>query len=259
MSASPRGVNANDGHRRVAFQLQDSPRGRRPSPPVSQEPVLATWLAYIQSVFNISGMILLLALVLTTIGTNVLAGIFYVTVCPYSPERYRRMLRQYCSKWWIDALAFVYPKVRVCITGDSELGGIGASIIVCNQTTSDLWSVLMVARCYGLHGNVKLLLQEKLDASYPLLCWCRWALWWLDFPPLTQQKQGSGTPTHTTHTSHTSHTSHGPSGDPVHMSDDDRPFSLFSTSYSLFDDDRATESNPNTPFPAAQPTLSASP
>lgn len=139
-------------------------------------------LEYARAVLNWSGVRVTAALIVTTIGVNVLAMLLYLVVAPWSHSLYRRMLSQYCAKFWIDAMVFVYPRVTVHITGDSDmLGSIGPSIVVCNhQVSADWMHVLLVARCVGLHGNVKMLIRRQLG-QIPLL---GWALWWLDFPSL---------------------------------------------------------------------------
>mmetsp|Transcript_57714 Transcript_57714/g.159081 ORF Transcript_57714/g.159081 Transcript_57714/m.159081 type:complete len:375 (+) Transcript_57714:216-1340(+) len=63
------------------------------------------------------------------------------------------------------------------------LGALQPSIILCNhQIEGDWWHVLMVARCVGLHGNMKIVLKRELrDIPFVGLL-----LWWLDFPTLAR-------------------------------------------------------------------------
>jgi len=155
-----------------------------PSSPTLKSATKLPPLEYIRRVCNLAGLRVMAAVIFATIGVNVLAGFLYLTVCPWSPERYRRILSQYCAKWWVDAIAICYPHIRISVTGDSDmLGALQPSIILCNhQIEGDWWHVLMVARCVGLHGNMKIVLKRELR-DIPLV---GLLLWWLDFPTLAR-------------------------------------------------------------------------
>ena len=113
-----------------------------------------------------------IALVLSSIGANMMALALFLLVRPFSRSLYRRLVSQYVACMWIDALSLLLPGANIYITGDSDMpDGITAGIVVANhQYEGDWWFMLMVARFLGLHGNVKIIVREGLK-RIPLLGW----------------------------------------------------------------------------------------
>jgi 1-acyl-sn-glycerol-3-phosphate acyltransferase len=68
---------------------------------------------------------------------------------------------------YLDAVAILLPNTRICITGDSDIPvGVGTSIMVANNhatnVSNDWLTAMMMTRCIGLQGSVKIFLQESV-------------------------------------------------------------------------------------------------
>ena len=68
---------------------------------------------------------------------------------------------------FLDAMAVVLPNSRICITGDSDVpAAFGTAIMVSNHfAEADWWVILMLCRCIGLKGSVKLFLHKSLHRT----------------------------------------------------------------------------------------------
>jgi hypothetical protein len=93
--------------------------------------------------------------------------VIYVTIRPFSPRTYRRLACHLGEASFLDAVAVLMPNVKLCLTGDSDVPSpIGTSVLVCNHVMDgDWWTILMLGRCIGLRGGVKVFLRNELFGS----------------------------------------------------------------------------------------------
>lgn len=116
------------------------------------------------------GVLTLLADIVTALLAHVcLAGLstilvlLYVTVRPFSQQAYRRLAAQWGASSLIDAVALLLPNTRIVLTGDSDVpSSVGTSIMVSNHfMDADWWAILLMSRCIGLRGSVKVILRNE--------------------------------------------------------------------------------------------------
>jgi len=116
------------------------------------------------------GVLALLADIVTALLAHVcLAGLstilvlLYVTVRPFSQQAYRRLAAQWGASSLIDAVALLLPNTRIVLTGDSDVpSSVGTSIMVSNHfMDADWWAILLMSRCIGLRGSVKVILRNE--------------------------------------------------------------------------------------------------
>lgn len=102
------------------------------------------------------------------VGVTTLLSILYIFVRPFSKPAYRRLACTVCAASFLDAVAILMPNVQLCLTGDSEVpSAIGTSVLVSNHVVEgDWWMVLMLARCVGLRGSVKVFLPNECSIAY---------------------------------------------------------------------------------------------
>jgi hypothetical protein len=102
------------------------------------------------------------------VGVTTLLSMLYIFVRPFSKPAYRRLACTACAASFLDALAILMPNVQLCLTGDSEVpSAIGTSVLVSNHVMEgDWWMVLMLARCVGLRGSVKVFLPNECSIAY---------------------------------------------------------------------------------------------
>jgi len=64
---------------------------------------------------------------------------------------------------FLDAVSLLLPNMRLVVTGDSDVPSpVGTSLLVCNHVMDgDWWSILMLGRCAGIRGSVKVFLRNE--------------------------------------------------------------------------------------------------
>lgn len=117
-------------------------------------------------------LIAVLSVAQATIGAVMISAALLVLLRPWSRAMYRRLVAQYVSCMWVDAMTLIFPSAQIHITVDSDMpDSISTGIVVANhQYEMDWWYMLMVTRLLGLHGNVKVVVKEELKQT-PLLGW----------------------------------------------------------------------------------------
>ena len=115
-------------------------------------------------------------LALCAYGLLILLSVLYVTVRPLSRPSHRRLCSDVAVSSFLDAAALLLPNLHLVLTGESDVpGDVGASVLVCNHLVEgDWWAVLMLARCVGLRGTVRVFLRSEVlrglggvGSSYP--------------------------------------------------------------------------------------------
>lgn len=98
------------------------------------------------------------------LGVVTILAILYVVVRPFSVSTYRRVANQLAASSFLDAIALLLPNMRLYLTGDSDVPSpVGTSILVCNHLMDgDWWPLLMLGRCVGLRGSVKVFLRNEI-------------------------------------------------------------------------------------------------
>jgi hypothetical protein len=97
-------------------------------------------------------------------GLVLLLVILYMTVRPFSESFYRRLAASMGASSFLDAMTLLLPNWRICLTGDSDVPSpVGTSVLVCNHMLDgqDWWSILMLGRCVGLRGSLKVFLRNE--------------------------------------------------------------------------------------------------
>jgi hypothetical protein len=94
-------------------------------------------------------------------------SVIYVTIRPFPPEHIDdwRVIWEKRVSW--EAVAVLIPNVKSCLTGDSDVSSpIGTSVLVCNHVMDgDWWAILMLGRCIGLWGGIKVFFRSGLFGS----------------------------------------------------------------------------------------------
>jgi len=95
-------------------------------------------------------------------GACTVLAVLYVTVRPFSHRSYRRLAAQFGASSFVDALALLLPNTRIYLTGDSDVPSpVGTSLMVSNHLVDgDWWALLMLGRCVGLKGSMKVFLRN---------------------------------------------------------------------------------------------------
>lgn len=90
--------------------------------------------------------------------------VLYTTVRPFSQAAYRRLTAQLGAAVFLDAIALLVPNIRLFLTGDSDVPSpVGTSIVVSNHLMDGDWfAFLMLGRCVGLRGSVKVFLRNEV-------------------------------------------------------------------------------------------------
>lgn len=96
-------------------------------------------------------------------GLILLLSILYLTIRPFSQSFYRRLAASLGCASFLNAMALLLPNLRLYVTGDSDVpSAIGTSLLVCNHVMDgDWWSILMLGRCVGLRGSIKVFLRNE--------------------------------------------------------------------------------------------------
>ena len=89
--------------------------------------------------------------------------ILYMTIRPFSQTLYRRLAATLGCASFLDAMTLLLPNMRLYLTGDSDVpAAVGTSLFVCNHVMDgDWWSILMLGRCVGLRGSIKVFLRNE--------------------------------------------------------------------------------------------------
>ena len=97
------------------------------------------------------------------LGLMTVVVFLYLIVRPFSVTVYRRLVNQIGLGSYIEAVSLLLPSTRICLTGDSDVPSpVGTSILVSNHVMdADWYSVLMLGRCVGLRGSVKVFLRNE--------------------------------------------------------------------------------------------------
>ena len=90
--------------------------------------------------------------------------LLYLIVRPFSVGVARRLSASLGAAAFLDAIAILLPNTRIYLTGDSDIPSpVGASLLVCNHLLDGDWySILMLGRCVGLRGSVKVFLRNEI-------------------------------------------------------------------------------------------------
>lgn len=129
----------------------------------NSELALSVW-----NLFQIGWRVLAIFLtMLCLVGMTTFLSILYIFIRPFSKRAYRRLACTVGAASFLDAVAILMPNVRLCLTGDSEVpSAIGTSVLVSNHVMEgDWWMMLMLARCIGLRGTVKVFLPNEFSAA----------------------------------------------------------------------------------------------
>lgn len=96
-------------------------------------------------------------------GLLTMLCVLFVTVRPFSETMYRRLGAQMGLGSFLDALALLLPNMKICVTGDSDIPSlVGTSMLISNHVcVADWWAILMLGRCVGLRGAVKVFLRNE--------------------------------------------------------------------------------------------------
>jgi hypothetical protein len=98
-----------------------------------------------------------------SLGLVTVSIVFYLIVRPFSVAMARRLSAQIGAASFLDAIALLLPNTKIYLTGDSDVPNpVGTSILVSNHLMDgDWWTVLMLGRCVGLRGSVKVFLRNE--------------------------------------------------------------------------------------------------
>jgi Acyltransferase C-terminus len=90
--------------------------------------------------------------------------LLYLIVRPFSVGVARRLSASLGAAAFLDAIAVLLPNTRIYLTGDSDIPSpVGASVLVSNHLVDGDWySLLMLGRCVGLRGSVKVFLRNEI-------------------------------------------------------------------------------------------------
>jgi hypothetical protein len=98
-----------------------------------------------------------------SLGLITFLVLIYLIVRPFSVGMARRLSAQYGAAAFLDAIALLLPNTRIYLTGDSDIPSpVGTSVLVSNHLMDGDWySLLMLGRCVGLRGSVKVFLRNE--------------------------------------------------------------------------------------------------
>ena len=99
-----------------------------------------------------------------TLGMVTVLIVVYLIVRPFSVGIARRLSNHIGASSFLDALALLLPNTRIYLTGDSDVPSpVGTSILVSNHLMDGDWfTILMLGRCVGLRGSVKMFLRNEI-------------------------------------------------------------------------------------------------
>jgi Acyltransferase C-terminus len=98
------------------------------------------------------------------LGVITIVILLYLIVRPFSVSVYRRLSNQLGMGSYLEAIALLMPNTKICLTGDSDVPSpVGTSILVSNHVVdADWYHHLMLGRCVGLRGSIKVFLRNEL-------------------------------------------------------------------------------------------------
>jgi len=131
--------------------------------------------AFKSTIFSMAHAVVLCGLVMAmSFGINILNFLVFVTVRPWSRLTARRLIGHWWQRMWVSVMSYLLPKSEMILTGDIVLNTVDSSrpaIIIANhQVDADFWYVWEVARAYGMHGRLKIILKAEL-AVVPIVGW----------------------------------------------------------------------------------------
>lgn len=99
-----------------------------------------------------------------SLGVITIVVLLYLIIRPFSVSVYRRLANQLGMGSYLEAIALMLPNTKICLTGDSDVPSpVGTSILVSNHVVdADWYHHLMLGRCVGLRGSVKVFLRNEL-------------------------------------------------------------------------------------------------
>jgi hypothetical protein len=99
-----------------------------------------------------------------SLGVITIVVLLYLIVRPFSVPVYRRLANQLGMASYLEAIALLLPNTKICLTGDSDVPSpVGTSILVSNHLMDvDWYTQLMLGRCVGLRGSVKVFLRNEI-------------------------------------------------------------------------------------------------
>ena len=105
-----------------------------------------------------------LAAMVCVAGLIIILAVLYLTVRPFSKGAYRRLAAQVGCASFLDAMALLLPNTRLYLTGDSDVPSpVGTSVLILNHLMDgDWWHMLMLGRCVGLRGSIKVFLRNEI-------------------------------------------------------------------------------------------------
>lgn len=105
-----------------------------------------------------------LAALVCSMGLVTVLVLLYLIVRPFSIGMARRLSSQFGAAAFLDSIALLLPNTRICLTGDSDIPSpVGTSLLVSNHLMDGDWyALLMLGRCVGLRGSVKVFLRNEI-------------------------------------------------------------------------------------------------
>lgn len=99
-----------------------------------------------------------------SMGLITVLVLLYLIVRPFSVGMARRLSAQLGAAVFLDAIALLLPNTRIYLTGDSDIPSpVGTSLLVSNHLMDGDWyAMLMLGRCVGLRGSVKVFLRNEI-------------------------------------------------------------------------------------------------
>lgn len=90
--------------------------------------------------------------------------LLYLIVRPFSVGVARRLSASLGAAAFLDAIALLLPNTTIYLTGDSDIPSpVGTSVLVSNHLMDGDWyALLMLGRCVGLRGSVKVFLRNEI-------------------------------------------------------------------------------------------------
>mmetsp|Transcript_10034 Transcript_10034/g.15863 ORF Transcript_10034/g.15863 Transcript_10034/m.15863 type:complete len:550 (-) Transcript_10034:107-1756(-) len=105
-----------------------------------------------------------IAALVCSFGLLTILVLVYLIVRPFSVGMARRLAAHIGAASFLDAVALLLPNTRIYLTGDSDVPSpVGTSILVSNHLMDGDWfTILMLGRCVGLRGSVKVFLRNEI-------------------------------------------------------------------------------------------------
>jgi hypothetical protein len=99
-----------------------------------------------------------------SLGVMTIVITLYLIVRPFSVAVYRRLANQIGVGSYLEAISLLLPNTKIYLTGDSDVPSpLGTSILVSNHVAdADWYSLLMLGRCVGLRGSIKVFLRNEI-------------------------------------------------------------------------------------------------